>query len=554
MDAAADFETTTDPNDCRVWAWGLAEIGNCENFVYGNSIGSFFGYIAKTDVKTIWFHNLGFDGRFIISFLLTHDYEHVTDRPGFCEFATLISSKGQFYQIEVNLGGHRVYFRDSLKLFPMPVARLAETFNLNVSKGDLDYTEYRAPGHELTRTELDYLKRDVLIVAQALEYNYSAGMSRMTIGSNAFADYKNRIGKKQFRRLFPVLDLETDAFIRKSYRGGYVFCNPEYQGKDVSGISVDYTSMYPSQMISHPYPIGEPVYFEGKYTPSVLYPLFVQAFTCTFKLKDKGLPVVQLRGRGFWGNHEYVRETIEPVQLVLTSVDFAVFMEMYDVDILSWDGGYCFQAANGLFDDYVDYWGGVKNNSEGGQRALAKLMLNNLYGKFATNPDCTCKNPILDDSGIVEYALGAADQREPVYIPLGVFVTAYARKELLDAIMKNRERFIYCDTDSMHLLGDGDPEGIPLGNTLGHWKVEGHFSRARHLRAKAYIWDLNGQISVTCAGMPDNVKKLCTFDNFNFGFSNLDSCGEIVNGAGKLLPKNVPGGVVLVESPYVLRQ
>ena len=38
----ADFETTTDKNDCRVWAWAVCEIGVIDNIVIGNSIESFF--------------------------------------------------------------------------------------------------------------------------------------------------------------------------------------------------------------------------------------------------------------------------------------------------------------------------------------------------------------------------------------------------------------------------------------------------------------------------------------------------------------------------------
>ena len=54
--------------------------------------------------------------------------------------------------------------------------------------------------------------------------------------------------------------------------------------------------------------------------------------------------------------------------------------------------------------------------------------------------------------------------------------------------------------------------------------------------------------------MSDTVKQLVTFDNFEFGFSNLDSNGKVISGAGKLLPKAVPGGVVLKESPYILKR
>ena len=147
--------------------------------------------------------------------------------------------------------------------------------------------------------------------------------------------------------------------------------------------------------------------------------------------------------------------------------------------------------------------------------------------------------------------------RNPVYIPVGVFCTAYARRELLFAILDNRERFVYCDTDSLHLLGTEQPNNIPIHDKeLCHWKVEGTFTRAKHLRAKAYVWDLNGKFSVTCAGMPDDVKALVTWDNFEYGFTNAftdkDGNTKICPLFAKLMPKTVPGGVVLLDSVYQL--
>lgn len=60
----ADFETTTDLEDCRVWAWALCEIGAPSNFKYGNSIDSLFEFLenSKSNLK-LWYHNLKFDRR-----------------------------------------------------------------------------------------------------------------------------------------------------------------------------------------------------------------------------------------------------------------------------------------------------------------------------------------------------------------------------------------------------------------------------------------------------------------------------------------------------------
>lgn len=555
----ADFETTTDVNDCRVWAWALCNVFDVEQVNLGNSMQSFMRVLSRGQVSEAYFHNLGFDGKFIIDYLLRNNYAHTGERypkPG--EFTTLISSKGKFYQISVCfLNNVRVTFKDSLKLFPMPVRSIAKTFNLPISKGDLDYRTPREVGHVLTDEEISYIKRDVQIVAYALAQNFEQNLEKMTIGANAMSFFKQQFGKKEFTNAFPTLSLEADADIRKAYRGGYTYVEPKYAGKTIGrGISVDYNSMYPSVMKKYPYPVGTPLIFEGEYTYDPAYPLYVQRMVCEFKLKPEGLPMIQLKG-GWYGMHEYVRETYEPTVITVTSVDWEIMQRMYDIDVISWEGGYKFKQQEHLFDAYIDHWGHVKETSTGGLRMLAKLMLNNLYGKFATNPDVTAKIPVLDGEGAVSYVLDDPEMRDPVYLPVAAFCTAYARRELMFAILDNRERFVYCDTDSMHLLGTEPPANIPIDDKkLCHWKVEGEFSRARHLRTKAYIWDLNGKFSVTCAGMPEPVKALVNWDNFEFGFSNafIDDAGErrVCPMFAKLMPKTVKGGVVLVDGVYEL--
>lgn len=563
----ADFETTTDPADCRVWAWAVAFVDG--GTYYGTDIDSFFAFMSHSAGAKCYFHNLAFDGKFIVDRIMRLGYAHTTEpnpQPG--QFTTLVSRMGKFYSVTIRWhNGVTTYIYDSLKLFPMSVRRVAKTFDMPEQKGELDYDEYRPVGHELTDEERDYIRRDVEIMAAALAFNEQNGLRGMTVGANAMADFRKRLGKSAYKNLFPVIDPEIDAFLRKAYKGGFTYVSPDYAGADVGpGISVDYNSMYPSMLISKAYPVGPPFSFEGRYEPDTTYPLYVQALTCEFHVKPHGVPMVQLRGMATFGQHEYVTDTIEPVPLVLTSVDLEQLFVNYDVDVWSWDGGYKFQARDGaeIFGDYVEHWGEVKRTSTGGMRQLAKLMLNNLYGKFATNPDVTQKVPRLDpETDHVVWETGEEESRDAVYVPLSAFCTAYARDTLIRAIHANRERFVYCDTDSMHLLGTAEPDGIRLHDTdFCAWKVEGEFSRARHLRAKCYIWDLNGEISVTCAGMPDNIKAHCTFDNFRFGFSNLETiehedgtCEVRVRpGWGKLLPKAVPGGIVLVESPYELKE
>ena len=73
----ADFETTTTAEDCRVWACGLYYMDS-KKFECGNSIEWFFDKVSDLGDCTIYFHNLKFDGTFIIDWLFRNGFEHTT--------------------------------------------------------------------------------------------------------------------------------------------------------------------------------------------------------------------------------------------------------------------------------------------------------------------------------------------------------------------------------------------------------------------------------------------------------------------------------------------
>lgn len=212
-----DFETTTDSEDCRIWAWGVCEIENPDNFEYGNTIEGFFEWMKKHTGKKLYFHNLKFDGEFIIHHAFKSGYHHILEKHlEENQFRTLISDKGMFYQMKICFGktGKKplmVTIIDSLKILPFSVAQIAKTFKLPMEKGEIDYNLYREPGHILTTEELYYLKRDVQIVAMALDVLFKQGLTKITQGGNALEDYKNVITKKVFEHRF------SDTKVRPRY-------------------------------------------------------------------------------------------------------------------------------------------------------------------------------------------------------------------------------------------------------------------------------------------------------------------------------------------------
>lgn len=560
---SADFETTTDVKDTRVWAWCACEVGNTENIHHGNTITTFLEF-CELNGGEYYFHNLAFDGEFIIWELLDKGFTHEfsTKNKG---FETVISKTGKYYEIKICFSktgkkkANTIVLKDSLKKLPMGVGAISKAFKLPLSKLEIDYEEYRKPGHELTNEELEYITNDVKIVALALEQQFNKGLTRLTIGSDALNNYKDSMDDS-WDKLFPLIHLEMDAEIRKAYRGGYTYADERHKGKMIGEGSVyDVNSLYPDVMYNRPLPIGKPVYYRGKYTPDKERPLYIQFFTCHAELKDGFLPTLQIKNNPFYSETEYVHTTDGTVELALSNVDMDIFFTHYDVTVFSYNGGYKFESKIGMFKNYIDYWMDIKENSEGGIRTLAKLMLNSLYGKFATNPDVTGKIPYLDEHKIVKYKVGEYETRKPVYTPLGVFVTSWARYKTITAAQQVYDRFLYADTDSIHLIGTQPVEGLEVHPThLGAWKHESDFSKAKYVRAKTYmerithVGKLENNIpvmvevppydDVKCAGMPETLKKEVTFDNFKRGLKIY----------GKLRPKHCPGGIVLEKTTFTL--
>lgn len=222
-----DFETATWLEDeTWVWAWAVAEIGNEDNIIIDNNISSFFNFCQKENNPVIYFHNLKFDGSFIVSYLLENGFSPIIDKKKRADktFTCLISDMGIWYSIEIYFKVEKkkvkkVTIYDSLKIIPMPVADIPRSFGIEEHKLEIDYNKPRSKGHILTEEEKDYIKNDVVIVAKAINILFKEKLNKMTTGSNALNNFKEIITKQRFNHYFPELTPEADADIRKAYKG-----------------------------------------------------------------------------------------------------------------------------------------------------------------------------------------------------------------------------------------------------------------------------------------------------------------------------------------------
>ena len=591
----ADFETTTDPQNCRVWGWGTVNVFDLDDMFVGNNLDDFMLWCeTRKDNITVYIHNIKFDIQFMISYLFNEGFRHVTksqDRET-RTFKTMISDKGLYYGMEVifyrrGKNIKKVTFFDSYKLLPMSVEKIAESFRMPISKLEIDYhaRNNMPPEAPLSDHEIQYIAHDIKIIAVALRYFLDNGVAKITIGSCAMADYKSIIGSNTFKKWFPNIPAMNDD-VRKAYKGGFSYVNPKFAGKVVgAGMVLDINSMYPACMKFDPMPYGTPIYFKGKYVPDEMYPLYVQQLRCAFKLKPGKLPTVQVKYGWHYGGTEYLTSSNdEEIVLTLTSVDLELFLDHYDIFNDEWLDGWKFRSANGMFTKYVDKWTDVKIQSKiagnYGMFTISKLYLNSLYGKYGTKGERRSKIPYMMKSGAVSYADSEPEKQDGSYMPVAAFVTSYGRRRVITAAQrimddyaagKSNIQWLYADTDSCHILSpDGDlPEGLEISATdLGAWKVESQFCRAKYLRSKCYVDDeiiseeeyrkgieskfasqyseKNGSyhyLKITAAGMPDSCYDQVTFENFKFGKTY----------EGKKMPKIVPGGVVLVDDTFTIK-
>ena len=637
---SADFETTVyeGQDHTEVWASALVSLDSNEPLVF-HSIGETLDYLKKQNEDAIlYYHNLKFDGNFWLSYLITElgfkqGYEQISETEiqwkkkkqlDNNEVIYSISSMGQWYSIDFKYRGHFYTLKDSLKLLPFSLKKIGKDFNTEHKKLDMEYEGYRYAGCEITPEEEQYIKNDVLVLKEALNIMFAEGHNKLTIGACCLSEYKKIIGKEDWNIFFPKLhEIEidqtqygasnADEYIRKSYRGGWCYLVDGYTGQTFKeGTTADVNSLYPSMMSSESgnyYPIGKPLFWKGSTIPVQALKAnryyFIRIRTRFYLKKDK-LPFVQIKHNIRYKSTEMLKtsdvydkrtnkyyrtykdiqgiEHDTKVELTLTMTDYKLLKEHYELEDLEILDGCWFYAEKGIFDDYINIYRKIKMESKGAKRTIAKLFLNDLYGKLATSPISSFKFAYEREDESLGYKVIVEENKEPIYIACGSAITSYSRNFTITAAQQNyhgkgKRGFIYADTDSIHCnLKPNEIQGIRVSdNAFCAWKLESCWDIAKFIRQKTYVEHVTHEdlkpiehpyYNIKCAGMPDSCKDLLlismgeqeptekqkqkykdfievkrTLDDFNIGLTI----------PSKLVPKTIKGGVILTETDYTLR-
>lgn len=634
-----DFETTVykGQNDTQVWASAVVELYTEDAKVFG-SIEATWEYLLslKSDIL-IYYHNLGFDGTFWLCYLLgklklKQAYEDLStmdefkvkwipneDMPdGSIKYS--ISNMGKYYSITCFVKGHYIEFRDSLKLLPFSVAEIGKAFKTKHQKLEMEYEGFRYPNCYISDEEKEYIKNDVYVIKEALEFMFEQKHDSMTIGTCCMKEFKRTYDKWTYEEMFPdlkAIELDADKFgskdvdeyIRRSYRGGWCYVVKGCENRIFKkGCVCDVNSLYPSVMHSssgNAYPIGHPMFWKGNFIhPEALRDnmyYFVRVKT-RFKLKKGMLPFIQIKNSGMYKSNEYLETSDFKINgkyykgyidkdgnkvdarptLTLTMADYALFRKHYDVkDFEILDGCY-FESRVGIFDDYINPWRDLKMKSTGAMRQLAKLFLNNLCGKMATN-SCSSFKVVNIIDGKIDYDLVVEFEKKTGYIACGSAITSYAKNFTITNAQNNftgsvSPKFVYADTDSIHCMCSREElVDVRIHPTdFNAWKCESYFDEAIYVRQKTYIEHITHKdevpcephYDIKCAGMGKRCKELMNISlsggkvpkdadekekEFLQTKRTLKDFKVGLKVPSNLKPHRIEGGILLEKFDYVMR-
>lgn len=450
--------------------------------------------------------------------------------------------------------------------------------------GYLNYDETRHSETFLTKEEIDYCANDVLIVTdyikQMIEKWHTVKNIPLTQTGNIRRYTRNECFKDyRYKWLMRKLTIEPLEFIylKQSFAGGFTHGNANYMNITLNDVtSYDITSSYPSVIISEQYPMskGRQVYVknESEYK-KIINKYCVIADVIFHNLREKiGVPdnIISLSktynrtNDALTNNGRIVK--ISRCGITITDVDYKNITMFYDYDKMTIEKCYCYEKSYLPLPIIKTVLELYKEKTElkdvqGKERDYlhSKELLNSVYGMCVTN---TIKSNVIydnDEWGESELNLYDSvkkyndDKTRFLFYVWGIYITAYARNRLYEAIIACGRDYVYSDTDSVKLMNNESHKNFfekanneylksalrtlnyyniptellsPANNkgeikTLGMWKNEGTYTKFKTLGAKRYMHELDGDIHITVAGLSKSKgkayikNKKSPFDFFN---------------------------------------
>lgn len=480
----------------------------------------------------------------------------------------------------ITTGG--VEFRDSYILTGKSLEKSAEDltkYKVKKLSGDLDYNLIRGTKTPMSDKELGYCVHDCLVVDAIIQEKIeqeekgiagipltNTGYVRRFLRSKCFSP-KN---EKEYHNLMDSLTLTGSEYqmLKRCFAGGFTHANARYVGKTFNERvdSFDFTSSYPTVMLSEMFPMSK-----SEKLTNVSYDEFkdsIEKYLCIFDIQFTNLrmkndvseniissskcfklenPVIN--------NGRVVRASL--LETTITNVDFSYYHNFYEWDSIKIGTLYRYKKAylpkpiiEALLELYKE-----KTELKGVPEKVVEYMVKK--GMFNACYGCTVTDIVKE---LIEYTndLGWFSEKPDIddaieqynnsrnrflFYPWGVFITAYARRNLFTGIYEFNhctdtcnDDYIYTDTDSIKCINVErhmeyiktynkvitikvnsvlehygiDPKascpktikGIEKPIGVWDWETEKTpYTKFKTLGAKRYMYEEDGIIHTTIAGL-----------------------------------------------------
>ncbi len=508
----------------------------------------------------IYVHNLGYEFQFMRKYFEWTDVFSATERKPFKALCSL-----------------GIEFRDSLILSGSSLettARNLTTHKIKKLVGDLDYSLVRHYKTPLTDDEINYCINDIQIILAYIneQITYSGDIAKIPMTSTGrvrkyvrdacyIGDTKTgQAGRYvRYRNIMSDLTLEPETYqqLKRAFMGGFTHANAHHVGKIVENVtSIDFTSSYPSVMVSEKFPMSrfKKIHCETVKEFETLTEKFALIFDITFINLQ---PIIKQEN---YISVSKCRDLINPIinngrvssadnlTVTMTEIDYQIMKQCYswdDIEIGNLKRAYKAYLPKAICESILKlYQGKTELKDVEGYEVeymLSKAMLNSIYGMCVT--DVVKDNALYDDINDLwetekpnlndEVNKYNESHNRFLYYAWGVWITAYARRNLWTGILDIGDDYVYSDTDSLKLINYEKHKDyikwfddlmikkmktvcrhhkldVKLLNPktkegkckmLGVWDYEGTYNRFKTLGAKRYLYQDGDKMQITVAGL-----------------------------------------------------
>ena len=505
-----------------------------------------FNNIKETTNKkvVVYVHNLAYEFQFMKDFL---------------EFDNIFSIDEHTILKCITMDG--LEFRCSYKLSNMNLQKFIENTPNHIyikGVGDLDYSVLRTPKTILSDVEYGYCYNDVRGLYFAIEHLLEEDtLKTIPLTSTGFVrrDCRNACKTSNDRNRFKksTIDIIIYKLLIEGFRGGNTASSRFLANQILKNVdSFDMKSAYPYVMMTCKFPVGRFMKatiesYEELQEYNKKYCTLGRFTFINLRLKNARVPIPYL---SYSKCNKVSKDSLcyngrvmqaEFLETVITNVDFEIIDSMYEYDEM-YISDFIFSRKKRLSasirNTIMSYFKnkellkGVKEQEYFYMKSKNKL--NSIYGMFvsAIVRDSyyydSNENRLVKTIKSIEDEQAEMDKYNKSYnsflnYQCGIWVTAYCRKRLQQAIDLIGVDVVYCDTDSVKFINNHDDvikklndEVMDVAKTIdipfwvekngkkvymGLWEKEEPYGEFITMGAKKYAYSQDGHLGVTVSGL-----------------------------------------------------